>query len=616
MKALQFLGLPEQYTAGTQRLLQQKGCCMAETGFPVQVILGQTLSVRVGTEEATITYPQGFFFRALGLLLAHVEEAGYWLTETPVYRNLGVQLDLSRNGAMKVEAIRSYMDYMALMGYNQLYLYLEDMFCVPGRAYFGYLRGRYSPEELKALDDYAFDYGIELIPSIQALGHHEQYLRWDESADVRDTADELLADCETTYAFIEDMIRAVTAPLRSKKIVLGLDEAHTLGLGQHLRRFGYEAASSIFSRHLKKVFAITDGLGLEGMLYVDMYFRMFAPDHGYYTESTVIPPEVAQEIPENATLIYWHYGEEPGCDDYMLQKCEAMGRKTVFFGGTWNWSGHLPNTAFAMQMTKDALVACKKHQIQEVIQTLWGDDSNECDAIYGLLTLQYTAELAFDHDDQTWLEERFRFCTGGNAKAFYDMTAYQNIFDRGVEYGSFLELFRGKALFWQDIMLGQADDYLHHTPMSGYYGEFADRFAAYRKDISSWSKHYGYIEDIFRYLSLKCSIAERLTDAYKAGDRQTLERICGQLTELLVLTERCHVQHKALWMESCKPFGWEVLDNRYGGMAARIRTAQERIRAYLDDSISRLEELEEARLPMTPSPWTPFRRIASATVRY
>jgi hypothetical protein len=44
-----------------------------------------------------------------------------------------------------------------------------------------------------------------------------------------------------------------------------------------------------------------------------------------------------------------------------------------------------------------------------------------------------------------------------------------------------------------------------------------------------------------------------------------------------------------------KPFGWEVLDLRYGALITRLETMHERIIAYLDptdDAVTNLEELE------------------------
>jgi len=44
-----------------------------------------------------------------------------------------------------------------------------------------------------------------------------------------------------------------------------------------------------------------------------------------------------------------------------------------------------------------------------------------------------------------------------------------------------------------------------------------------------------------------------------------------------------------------KPFGWEVLDLRYGGLRARLETMHRRLVAYLDpadSSVTKIEELE------------------------
>jgi hypothetical protein len=54
--------------------------------------------------------------------------------------------------------------------------------------------------------------------------------------------------------------------------------------------------------------------------------------------------------------------------------------------------------------------------------------------------------------------------------------------------------------------------------------------------------------------------------------------------------------HRASWMEYNKPFGWEVHDIRYGGLLTRFDTVKERLSAYLDGSLERIEELEAPRL--------------------
>ena len=52
-------------------------------------------------------------------------------------------------------------------------------------------------------------------------------------------------------------------------------------------------------------------------------------------------------------------------------------------------------------------------------------------------------------------------------------------------------------------------------------------------------------------------------------------------------------EHRKLWHQTYKPFGWEVLDIRYGGMLSRLDTVIWRLEEYLAGNIAEIPELEE-----------------------
>ena len=87
------------------------------------------------------------------------------------YDSLGVMIDLSRNGVMSLPSLKAFLTTIAKMGYNTVFLYMEDTYEVEGEPYFGHLRGRYTPEEFHEIDEYAARLGIEVIPCIQTLAH-------------------------------------------------------------------------------------------------------------------------------------------------------------------------------------------------------------------------------------------------------------------------------------------------------------------------------------------------------------------------------------------------------------------------------------------------------------
>ena len=133
------------------------------------------------------------------------------------FRHFGVMLDCSRDGVMKVSAVKQMIDCLHKMGYNTLELYTEDTYEIDGEPYFGYLRGRYTKAELKEIDAYAKSKGIELIPCIQTLAHYTALVRHIEYADIVDVNDILLIDEPKTYELI-DKIFATIAKRGMQKI--------------------------------------------------------------------------------------------------------------------------------------------------------------------------------------------------------------------------------------------------------------------------------------------------------------------------------------------------------------------------------------------------------------
>jgi len=172
----------------------------------------------------------------------------------------------------------------------------NSKYTIEDEPYFGYMRGRYTFQELKECDDYADVFGIEMIPCIQTLAHLEQFLKWDVYAYLRDSKDVMLAGDDRTYQFIEKMIRSASALFRSKRINICMDEAINLGLGRYLAIHGYQERFGIMIDHLKRVLEITSKYNLRPMMWSDMFFVLGSTAEkcaatGYDLDA-VIPQEV------------------------------------------------------------------------------------------------------------------------------------------------------------------------------------------------------------------------------------------------------------------------------------------------------------------------------------
>ena len=137
----------------------------------------------------------------------------------------GILLDCSRNAVMHLDGIKRFVDTISLMGYNALMLYTEDTYEVDGEPLFGYLRGRYTKDEMKEIDGYCSCKGVTLIPCIQTLAHLPQLFRWNPYQEIRDVDDVLLVGADRTYALIVKMYKTLRSCVRSKYINIGMDEA-------------------------------------------------------------------------------------------------------------------------------------------------------------------------------------------------------------------------------------------------------------------------------------------------------------------------------------------------------------------------------------------------------
>ena len=268
-------------------------------------------------------------FRALGLILGHDGKfpEGFPLTQDRAFATVGMMWDLSRNAVLRVEAVKELFRAWALMGYNAVQLYMEDVYALPGEEFFGYARGVYTPEELREIDAYGHALGLEVMPCIQTLGHLEQILQWPPYRGLKDVTGVLMVGEEATYRLIAKMLDTLTGCFRSRRIHIGMDEAHGVGTGAYLRKHGPRRPFDILNEHLRRVTALCRERGLRPMIWSDMYFRIGSKTNDYYDREAEIPAEVASAISPEVDLVYWdYYHEDPGFYEEWIRRHRTMGK--------------------------------------------------------------------------------------------------------------------------------------------------------------------------------------------------------------------------------------------------------------------------------------------------
>lgn len=534
-------------------------------------------------------------FRALGILRENAEKTAFCHEEKMYIPRIGVMIDASRNSVPDPAFLRSVLDRMALMGLNCLILYMEDVYELEGEPRFGYMRGGYTQEQLRQMDDYAQLYGISIVASIQVLGHLEKVLRYPEYASLQDSPSCLLVGEEKTYELIGKMLRTISQCLSSRMVIVGMDETHGLGEGRYRQRNGACRPLDIFLEHLQRVHGLALECGLEIALYSDMLFSYSSPRHVYLDPEGEPDPEICARIPKDAGLIYWdYYSQNPDLLDGMMKRHQDIGN-AIYAGPLLSVSSFCVNYPFTFLTAEPALRAVKKYRIPMAYGCLWHDDGAECCDWLGLLGMQYYAESAYSENTVSHeiLSLRFAVCTGLCADwftdaAFLDAVPCSNPDNRWPPNPS-------KYLLWQDPLEGLYDQDLNGLGLDVHYGKTAEKLEADLKHAGEegWFLQVPFL--LAKALQLKAALGERLHLHYKDKDKAALQKDAGQFRELLEEVKALRLAHRQQWMKIYSPFGWSRLDLRYGGLCARLETAIYRLDLYLDGSLSELPELAAPR---------------------
>ena len=571
----------------------------AELRVSARVMEGQLLFVELNGKEATIAYGGGAarFFRGLAILADWVKkgEIRRSVKERPLFKTNGAMVDMSRNEVLNVKTVKTMLRGMALMGMNMYMLYTEDTYEIKEYPYFGYMRGRYTEEELRELDAYAADLGIELIPCIQMLGHLSTHLRWDAAGGYRDTANVMLVGEDATYALIDKMLSAVSRCFRTKRLHIGMDETHDLGRGKSLDRNGYRDAEELYLAHLDRVISMAKERGFEAMMWSDMFFRLAGKDiEGYddYDERVVFGEEIAKKVPREIGQVYWDYYHKSAeyYGNNIQKHYDLFGAEnTLFAGGVWTWSSHCPMYSRSLARTLPALEACREKGIREIFATVWCNGCESCQ-IVSLAGLAWYAD--FDY------------------KGVYDEESVKACFERalGVSYDDMMKLELpdhpdgdekglSRPLLYNDPLVGLVDAHLQNFDVREYYASASETLGGVG-NMGVFAPAHDTILKLSRVLEQKVDFGVRLKAAYDAKDRDALRSMMAECDELAERLRALRDSHRAAWMEYHKAFGWEIHDLRYGGLILRFETAKSRIGAYLDGVIDRIEELEETRLRM------------------
>lgn len=290
--------------------------------------------------------------------------------DEPAMEVRGYMLDISRGKVPSLEDLCSYVDRLAGLKYNQFQLYVEGYsFAYPSYADVWKDTTPITGEEIRFLDAYCKERGIELVPNQNSLGHMAPWLANENFRHLAETdkgmeamgtvmpISTLDAMNPESLDFVTTLMDDMLPYFTSDKFNVNLDEPFELGKGKNYALAEEKGEAYLYMDYLKRLQERVAARGKHMYMWGDIL-----ANH----------PETLSELPNDVTVLDWGYEAFTPFEEHAanLQKnnvpfilCPGTSVWTTLTGRTDNMMGNILNAA----------KAAIDYNAEGVLVTAWGD---------------------------------------------------------------------------------------------------------------------------------------------------------------------------------------------------------------------------------------------------
>ena len=270
----------------------------------------------------------------------------------------GVSDDISRGQVSTMKNFKRIIDFISRYKMNTYMPYMEDMLQFDAYPSIGENRGRLTKHEVKELVSYAKKHFVEVVPIFQTLGHYENILSQEKFLKYAEFpgAASLNVSNDSTYIFLENMLKEVFDLFPSKYFHMGADESYDVGLGASKYLVDESDIATVHANHYKKVYNICKKYGKTVLMYGDIILKH---------------PEILSKIPKDIIVVDWHYRAE---SDYpSAKKFHNEGFKYYVSPASWNFLTPFPANINALPNIKYFIKSGLENNASGMINSNWGD---------------------------------------------------------------------------------------------------------------------------------------------------------------------------------------------------------------------------------------------------
>src|SRR5699024_2792361 len=139
---------------------------------------------------------------------------------------------------------------------------------------------------------------------------------------------------------------------RSRRIHIGMDEAEETGRGRFLNMHGHKDRFTLMANHLKRVLSITSTLGLDAIVWSDMFLKLASETEDNYSKETEIPDYRVENTPNDVQLMDCQHKSSDTCQyESIFNQHKAFHERPACAGGVWIWDTFV--TAYHLSQAAD-----------------------------------------------------------------------------------------------------------------------------------------------------------------------------------------------------------------------------------------------------------------------
>jgi hypothetical protein len=304
--------------------------------------------------------------------------------------------------------------------------------------------------------------------------------------------------------------------------------------------------------------------------------------------------EQASELPQDMKMVFWNYNHfDRAFYADTIAHYRKLGFEPLVAPGLWNWGRLWPSDRGADGTAALFVKTAVGAGVREALLTMWGDDGNEAPFAASWPGLCQFVNLCWDARTRGDAQFAQVEAVCGTSARSYQLPGRLDLYP-GRESKSVRALSNfSKAILWDDPILGTFCTHLK-SPLGKHFAALASEIETAAKTAHRNDKTlFAYATNLARVLTLKVDLNMRAREGYQKKDRKVLATVAADAAALEGLVRGLLGFHTSAWMSECKPYGLEVIQNRYGGQMVRLREMRRRIDRWIKGQTESIPEWDE-----------------------